>query len=97
MRTPPLFLLTALVTFGAARADTLIVDGLQQAKQTAAQRPTRGMTMTAVTSKWGAPLAKEPAVGQPPITRWVYNDFVVFFEYNHVIHAVVKHPVSGRS
>lgn len=52
-------------------------------------RPTRGMSMNAVTKQFGQPNAKVGAIGQPPITRWVYNDFVVFFEYSHVIDAVV--------
>jgi hypothetical protein len=93
MRTTScVLLLGALATLGVARAETLIVDSLDQAKQTAAQRPTRGMTMNKVNSAWGAPVAKNAAVGQPPITRWEYNDFVVFFEYDRVLHAVAKHP-----
>ena len=32
----------------------------------------------------------DPAVGQPPITRWDFADYSVFFEYQHVIHAVPK-------
>ena len=30
------------------------------------------------------------AVGNPPITRWEYPSFVVFFENNIVLHSVVK-------
>lgn len=92
MRTTScLLLLGTLALFGAARADTLILEGLEQSQQTAAQRPARGMTMDKVAAKWGAPAAKDAAVGKPPITRWEYGDFVVFFEYDHVIHAVAKH------
>ena len=29
-------------------------------------------------------------VGEPPISQWHYQDFVVYFEGNRVIHAVVK-------
>ena len=87
-----IFLLAALAAVGSARADTLIMQGLEQAQQTAAQRPTRGMTMDKVASKWGAPATKDAAVGKPPITRWEYPEFVVFFEYDHVIHAVARHP-----
>jgi hypothetical protein len=29
-------------------------------------------------------------VGAPPITRWDYADFSVFFEHNLVIHAVAR-------
>ena len=52
-------------------------------------RPTRGMSMKAVTNYYGAPASKTAAVGQPPISKWTYPDFVVFFEYSTVIHAVV--------
>ncbi len=77
---------------GIADADTLIMQGIEQARATAAQRPTRGMTMQAVAAKWGEPAGKSAAVGQPPITRWDYGDFVVFFEYDHVVDAVIKRP-----
>ena len=53
-------------------------------------RPTRGMTQTSVQSRYGSPDTVVAPVGDPPITRWVYADFVVFFEYDKVIHAVVK-------
>ncbi|MDH5622186.1 MAG: hypothetical protein OEY74_08900 [Gammaproteobacteria bacterium] len=53
-------------------------------------RPTRGMTQASVESRYGSPVAVKPAVGDPPITRWEYADFVVFFEYDRVIHAVLK-------
>jgi hypothetical protein len=85
-----LLLILALALPAAARADTLIIEGIEQARSTTAERPARGMSMDKVSAKWGAPVAKDAAVGQPPITRWVYNDFVVFFEYDHVIHAVAK-------
>lgn len=52
-------------------------------------RPTRGMSMNAVINQYGEPKQKHNAVGEPPITRWVYPEFVVFFEHSTVIHAVV--------
>ena len=52
--------------------------------------PGRGMSMTEVESKFGAPLQKFPEVGDPPITRWVYSNFAVYFEYQYVIHAVAQ-------
>jgi hypothetical protein len=52
-------------------------------------RPTRGMSMAAVAKQFGQPNSKVSAIGQPPISRWVYNDFVVFFEHSHVIDAVI--------
>ena len=84
-------LLTALVASGTAGADTLIMEGLEQSRVTADQRPGRGATMAAVEAKWGPPVSKGEPVGQPPIARWNYNGFVVFFEYDRVLHAVEIH------
>jgi hypothetical protein len=54
-------------------------------------RPTRGMSMNAVSNYYGQPATKSAAVGAPPITRWTYPHFVVFFEHSTVIHSVVLH------
>jgi hypothetical protein len=51
--------------------------------------PERGMTMEDVSAKFGNPLQIKPPVGDPPITRWVYDRFTVHFEHNYVIHTVV--------
>jgi len=74
--------------FGASHADTLQMDGVSGSADS--MRPARGMTATNVEAKFGAPDAKAAPVGDPPISRWEYKDFVVFFEYDRVIHAVVK-------
>jgi len=50
--------------------------------------PGRGMTKDQVESRFGSPPEKVEAVGEPPISRWVYSGFTVYFEYDHVIHAV---------
>ncbi len=54
--------------------------------------PQRGTTMDRVRARWGEPQQALPAVGDPPISRWVYGDFTVYFEYRHVIHSV---PTAG--
>jgi len=51
--------------------------------------PARGSTMTQVESRFGAPATRPAAVGDPPITRWDYPQFSVFFEYDKVLHAVI--------
>ena len=48
------------------------------------------MTMEKVEATFGAPSNREAAVGQPPITRWEYPAYVVYFEHNIVLHTVVK-------
>jgi len=50
--------------------------------------PGRGMTMTQVEDRFGTPQQKLPEVGDPPIIRWIYPDFTVYFEYQYVIDAV---------
>lgn len=54
--------------------------------------PGRGMRKEQVEERFGTPTEKDPAIGQPPITRWVYNNFTVYFEYDIVLHSVLhKH------
>ncbi|MEW6648314.1 MAG: hypothetical protein AB1450_14025 [Pseudomonadota bacterium] len=52
--------------------------------------PVRGMSMQQVETRFGAPQEKLPAVGKPPITRWIYPDYIVYFESQYVIHSVLK-------
>jgi hypothetical protein len=53
-------------------------------------QPARGMSMERVEAAFGAPANRVAAVGNPPITRWEYPGFVVFFENSIVLHSVVK-------
>ena len=50
--------------------------------------PGRGMTKDQVEDRFGSPPEKVGSIGEPPISRWVYSGFTVYFEYDHVIHAV---------
>lgn len=80
----------ALALAGPALADELKVP----APGASSGQPTSGMSMDSVEAKYGAPSRRVPAVGgattaQPPITRWEYPGFVVYFENNHVVHTVV--------
>ncbi len=83
------YLIAALLLLTVA--GPLTADVLQVPEQPAATAlPSRGMSMEAVLAAFGEPLEKAPAVGDPPITRWIYADYVVFFEYDRVIHSVAK-------
>ena len=82
-------LLAAVLASGFAGAETIAVDDSIAVKESDVNTPSRGMTMDQVASKFGAPANKVPAVGKPPISRWEYPGFVVYFEANHVIHSVV--------
>lgn len=54
--------------------------------------PGRGMTMESVREQFGEPLEEHQQVGTPPIIRWVYKKFTVYFESSYVIHAVFHKP-----
>ena len=82
-------LLAAVLASGLAQAETIAIDNGIAVKESDVATPTRGMTMDQVTMKFGAPATKVPAVGKPPISRWEYPGFVVYFEADHVIHSVV--------
>jgi hypothetical protein len=76
-------------------ADTLLIDRVHEEQGVAL--PTRGTSMSQVQARFGAPLKKNPPVAgpndrkhNPPITRWVYPNFSVYFEYSHVIDAVMN-------
>lgn len=78
-----------------AQADTLLVDRVK--KSEGLSMPTRGTTMRQVETQFGAPQYKHaPIAGpnnrrdNPPITRWVYPNFTVYFEHSHVVDAVVN-------
>src|ERR1700733_13804218 len=73
-----------------AAADTVAVENGIAVKESDVPTPTRGMTMNQVSSKFGAPVSKVPAVGMPPTSRWEYPGFIVYFEADHVIHSVVS-------
>jgi hypothetical protein len=72
-----------------AFAETLAIDGQVAIKPAGIETPIRGSTMTAVEQKFGAPANKSSSVGNPPITKWFYPNFVVVFENDKVLHAVV--------
>jgi len=75
-----------------AHADTLLIQ-----RATVAQKqdlPRRGASMAQVEARYGAPQQKFAPVGggsphTPPITRWQYETFSVYFENSHVVDAVL--------
>ncbi|WP_455206034.1 hypothetical protein [Kaarinaea lacus] len=80
----------------SAAADVLTIPNADAQTDNTTPRPARGMTMDEVSQQFGRPREIIEAVGEPPITRWVYDTFTVHFEYNYVIHAVV-HKKNGAA
>jgi len=94
-RAIPMLLAVALLAAaaGTASADVLLVNRAQSENR--ASMPTRGMSMSAVEARYGAPSEKlDPRGGQkrqwPTINRWTYPAFTVYFEKNKVIDAVAN-------
>ena len=81
----------AVMTAPAAHADTLAPPA--QPRATAGVLPQRGLSMAQVERRYGAPQEKLPTAGgdaprHPPIHRWRYAGYTVYFERNRVIHSV---------
>lgn len=84
--------LLAALALSAAASSTVNADELTTppapTASEQANRPARGMSMEKVEATFGAPTQRIPAVGEPPIARWEYPGFVVYFENRLVIHTV---------
>ncbi|MFZ5722765.1 MAG: hypothetical protein ACOY33_03795 [Pseudomonadota bacterium] len=59
--------------------------------------PSQGMSMDEVRKAYGSPARDLGAVGKPPITRWVYDGFTVYFEKRAVIHTVRTQSLGGAT
>ena len=53
--------------------------------------PVNGQDKTSVEAKFGTPVQKLPAVGDPPISSWKYDTYSVYFEHDLVLFSVL-HP-----
>lgn len=84
-----LFLSAALALSGAAWAQT------NPANDGNMQMPKRGETKASVEQRLGAPDSKVAAVGEPPISRWVYPTYTVYFEFDRVLN-FVDHQNYGK-
>lgn len=86
--------LALLLSLAAATAPARADYHALPASDAAAALPGKGDSQQAVLGRHGEPVTRHAAVGggstaQPPITRWDYPGFSVFFENSHVVDAVV--------
>jgi hypothetical protein len=84
-------LTTTLLVGQAVSADTLEMTDAPQARDAVVSR---GLSMSQVEQRYGEPARRIGAIGSPPISRWIYPEFVVYFEGQYVIHAVGTRPAS---
>lgn len=52
--------------------------------------PINNMTMDVVRTQFGQPNSEATPVGEPPINRWYYETYTVYFEVDRVIISVVN-------
>tara|TARA_B100000745_G_scaffold50422_1_gene30127 strand:+ start:547 stop:843 length:297 start_codon:yes stop_codon:yes gene_type:complete len=90
-KTKSLFLCVAMLSgfASAAQADEVKIPIAQQG--TSIETPRTGISSAAVLQQFGQPEQQVSAIGEPPISRWVYPSFTVYFEYDHVITTVKHH------
>ena len=74
-----------------AQADEVKVPVMSQGDRQTMTLPDTGQSRKTVRQRFGDPVRTSGPVGDPPISQWHYDDFVVYFEYNHVIHTVARH------
>jgi hypothetical protein len=97
MRPSHIRLIAILLAAGSTAANGDVVQIPPAAPEDAAAQPAqhmdlpvRGMNMQQVEARFGTPLEKIAAVGKPPISRWIYADYTVYFEHQYVLHTVLK-------
>ena len=84
-----------LVAPSSAMADILIEPDQKMVVLQTAREPARGMSKHRVEAQFGEPRRKQPAIGSPPISRWDYDHYTVYFEGDLVLHTVVHSKVTS--
>jgi hypothetical protein len=85
-----LVLTTAGLTLPAHAEVLQMPESAGQSGQQEMRMPVRGMHKDQVRAMFGQPREVLPPVGDPPITRWVYDGYIVYFEYSYVIQSVAE-------
>jgi hypothetical protein len=92
MRGSGLALALIVAATATANADVLLLKTIEAAPPNSSSgvlRPNRGASMSTVRAQFGEPDKMMDAIGEPPITRWTYPTYTVYFEYQHVVDVVV--------
>jgi len=87
----------ALLLVAATSSWLLLPNNAFAAQNNNNRVPHNNQLMSDVLAKFGQPLKKLAAVGQPPISRWQYRGYIVYFEYKRVITTVLDTGFSPGS
>ena len=90
--------LTTLLCLGILSTTTVQADVLRipisQQGSASIKMPTHGDKQAQVIQQFGEPSKRHASVGQPPISRWDYPGFSVYFEHSTVVNSVQIHRPS---
>jgi hypothetical protein len=76
-----------LTPAGSLQADVLLIEEVRQSERM--ELPANGLTQAEVRARFGEPATTHAPVGDPPITRWDYDGWSVYFEYERVLFTVL--------
>ena len=83
---------TAILLFGlSANLSAELIETPSGKKEAySIKLPGRSMSKQSVRKEFGKPAEISAEVGSPPISKWRYDNFTVYFEDRYVIHAIVN-------
>ncbi len=70
-----------------AASDVLLIEEVRERMRR--DLPSNGLDKQEVEQRYGVPNERHAPVGEPPITRWVYDGYSVYFEHDLVIESVL--------
>jgi hypothetical protein len=82
-----LLILSGFVFPAFLSADVLLIEEVRQVENM--NVPPNGMVKADVRAQFGDPAKINAAVGDPPIARWDYGQWSVYFEYDIVLFTVI--------
>jgi hypothetical protein len=70
--------------------ESVMIPLIEKVMLSSATLPIRGDSQIRVKKEFGAPFQMHPPKGTPPISRWDFETFSVYFESGVVIHTVLR-------
>jgi hypothetical protein len=95
LRNASIIMVLAAVGFGGvwmptpAESEVLLIEEVRERMRR--DLPDNGLTRQQVEQRYGVPNERRAPVGEPPITRWIYDQYSVYFEHDLVIESVLHH------
>lgn len=71
-------------------SETIMIPLIEKDMTSNVAMPVRGDNKNTVENEYGSPFNMHKAKGKPPISRWDYELFSVYFESDVVIHSALR-------